>query len=135
VPDVILNKSGKLTPEEYEEMKKHALEGERIVDKIIAKTGEATFLHHAKLFAGYHHEKWNGEGYPFGLNGGEIPLEGRIMAIADVYDALVSERPYKKPFSHKKAEDIINQDAGTHFDPAIVEVFNSVKEALANVPV
>jgi putative two-component system response regulator len=123
VADTVLNKPGKLTEDEYEQIKQHAAEGEKIVDKMIAKTGEESFLHHAKMFAGYHHEKWDGRGYPKGLKGEEIPLEGRIMAIADVYDALVSARPYKLPFSHEKAEEIIREDAGKHFDPQLVDVF------------
>ena len=123
VSDVILNKPGKLTFEEYDQMKKHALEGEYIVERILLKTGEELFLSHAKLFAGYHHEKWDGSGYPRGLVGEDIPLEGRIMAIADVYDALVSERPYKKPFSHEKAVEIIRNDSGVQFDPQIAETF------------
>jgi putative two-component system response regulator len=128
VADNILNKPGKLTPEEYEEIKNHAPAGEKIVDKIITKTGEESFLHHAKMFASAHHEKWNGTGYPRGLKGTDIPLQGRVMAIADVYDALVSERPYKTPYTHGKAEQIIRDDAGVHFDPAIVEVFLKVTE-------
>jgi putative two-component system response regulator len=131
VPDAILNKPAKLTLEEFEEIKKHAMEGERIVDKIIAKTGEEIFLHHAKMFAGYHHEKWNGTGYPRGLKGDAIPLEGRIMAIADVYDALVSERPYKKAFTRREAEQIIMEEAGKAFDPAIVHVFSQVTDLFA----
>jgi putative two-component system response regulator len=109
-------------------MKGHCAEGEIFIDKIINDAGEDKFLMHAKLFAGCHHEKWNGGGYPRGLSGENIPLEGRIMAIADVYDALVSERPYKKAFSHEQAVEIINKDSGTHFDPKIVEVFLNVAE-------
>jgi putative two-component system response regulator len=133
VSDVILNKPARLTPDEYDEIKKHAPEGESIVERIIAKTGEESFLHHAKLFAGYHHEKWDGIGYPRGLKGKEIPLEGRIMAIADVYDALISERPYKKPFTHKETVEIIQNDSGSHFDPAIVDVFITVADAFESV--
>ena len=133
VSDLILNKPAKLTPEEYEEIKKHALKGEQMIDKIIAKTGEETFLHHAKLFAGYHHEKWDGKGYPEGLKSTNIPLQGRIMAIADVYDALVSERPYKKPFTHEQAVEIIKNDSGTHFDPEIIEVFITVENLFKSV--
>jgi putative two-component system response regulator len=124
VSDIILNKPGRLNAEEYEEIKKHALEGELTIDRIIAKTWEADFLIHAKVFAGSHHERWDGNGYPRGLKGLNIPLEGRIMAIADVYDALISERPYKKPFTRAEAEAIIRKDAGTFFDPAIVDIFN-----------
>lgn len=123
ISDIILNKPGKLTPEEFEIIKTHASEGEQIIDQIAVRTGDEVFLRHAKKFAGYHHEKWNGLGYPYGLSGEEIPLQGRVMAIADVYDALVSERPYKKPFSHEQAVDIIMKESGLHFDPKIAEVF------------
>ena len=133
VSDVILNKPCKLTPEDYEEIKKHAHEGESIIDKMIFKTGEESFLHHAQLFAGYHHEKWDGTGYPRGLEGEDIPLEGRLMAIADVYDALVSERPYKKPFTHEKAVGIITNDSGKQFDPQIVNVFLSIHSLFKEV--
>jgi putative two-component system response regulator len=126
VSDLVLNKPAKLTDEEFDIIKHHCTEGERIVDEIIGKTKDDGFLHHAKKFAGYHHEKWNGTGYPRGLKEEEIPLEGRIMAIADVYDALISERPYKKPFSHEQAVEIIKDGSGVHFDPKLVEVFLTV---------
>jgi putative two-component system response regulator len=128
VSDLILNKPGKLTDEEFSVIQSHAAEGERIINEIMNKTKDDGFLLHAKKFAGYHHEKWNGTGYPHKLSGTDIPLEGRIMAIADVYDALVSERPYKKPFSHEKAIEIILGDAGTHFDPVLAEVFARVAD-------
>ena len=128
ITDLIVNKPGKLTPEEYEIMKTHAVEGERIIDEIIARTGDGDFLRNAKLFAGTHHERWDGKGYPRGLKGDEIPLHGRIMAIVDVYDALVSERPYKKAFSDEVAVDIILENSGTHYDPKIVEIFYEVRE-------
>jgi len=133
VSDNILNNLGKLSPEEYTQIKKHALEGENIVDRIIAKTGEESFLHHARLFAGCHHEKWDGTGYPRGLKENEIPLEGRIMAIADVYDALVSERSYKMPFAHDEAVEIIRNDSGKHFDPQIVSVFLDISALFLEV--
>ncbi|MCL2179573.1 MAG: response regulator [Treponema sp.] len=133
ITDVIVNKPGRLTEEEFEIMKSHALEGERIIDEIIAKTGEDYFLRNAKLFAGTHHERWDGKGYPRGLKGEEIPLQGRIMAIVDVYDALVSERPYKKAFTDKEAIDIIMQNSGTHFDPKIVDVFFEAKDYMKKV--
>jgi putative two-component system response regulator len=123
VSDLVLNKHGKLTEEEFELIKQHCAEGEQIIDRIIDKTKDDGFLRHAKRFAGYHHEKWDGSGYPNGLAGMEIPLEGRIMAIADVYDALVSERPYKKAFTHEEAVRIIMDGKGTHFDPLLVDVF------------
>ena len=128
ITDIIINKRDKLTDDEYEIMKTHALEGERIIDEIIAQTGEGEFLRNARLFAGCHHERWDGKGYPHGLKGTDIPLQGRIMAIVDVYDALVSERPYKKAFSDEEAVKIIMQNAGTHYDPKIAEVFYDSKD-------
>ncbi|MCL2218665.1 MAG: response regulator [Chitinispirillia bacterium] len=123
ISDVILNKPGKLTPEEFVTIKTHVREGEQIIDKIIAKTGEEEFLHNARQFVSYHHEHWDGTGYPYGLKGEDIPLFGRIMAVVDVYDALVSERPYKKPFPSDVAVNIIMQESGKHFDPGIAEIF------------
>jgi putative two-component system response regulator len=128
ITDIIMNKPERLTIDEYETMKTHAIEGERIIDEIILRTGEGEFLRNARLFAGSHHERWDGNGYPRGLKGSEIPLQGRIMAIVDVYDALVSERPYKKAFSDEDAVRIIMENAGTHYDPTITEVFFQVKD-------
>jgi putative two-component system response regulator len=128
ITDVIVNKPGKLTPEEYQVMKTHAVEGERIIDEIIARTGDGDFLRNAKLFAGNHHERWDGKGYPRGLKGEEIPLQGRIMAVVDVYDALVHERPYKKAFTDEEAVKIIMENSGTHYDPQIVGIFHEVKD-------
>jgi putative two-component system response regulator len=128
ISDLILNKPGKLTDEEFDVIKSHAFEGERIIDQIMDKTDDDGFLMHAKMFAGSHHEKWDGSGYPRGLSGKDIPLEGRIMAIADVYDALVSQRPYKDPYTHERAVDIITKESGTHFDPELVEVFRNVSD-------
>jgi putative two-component system response regulator len=130
ITDVIVNKPGKLTEDEYEVMKSHAEEGERIIDEIISRTGEGEFLRNAKLFAGSHHERWDGKGYPRGLKEEEIPLQGRIMAIVDVYDALVSERPYKKAFTDDEAVEIIMQNSGSHFDPKIAELFYESKELI-----
>ena len=128
ITDIIVNKPDRLTEDEYEVMKTHAEEGERIIDEIIARTGEGEFLHNARLFAGSHHERWDGRGYPHGLKGEEIPLQGRIMAIADVYDALVSERPYKKPFAHEEAVRVIMENAGSQYDPRIAQVFYEVRD-------
>jgi putative two-component system response regulator len=130
VTDIIINKPDKLNMLEFEIMKAHALEGERIIDIITSQTGEGELLHNAKLFAGCHHEHWDGSGYPRGLKGTEIPLQGRIMAIADVYDALVSERPYKKAFTDEEAADIIMMSSGTYFDPKVAEVFYEVKDQI-----
>jgi len=128
VSDVVLNKPDKLTGEEYESIKSHADEGIRIIDKMVEQTGEADFLQNAKLFAGYHHEHWDGTGYPHGLKGTDIPLQGRIMAIVDTYDALVFRRSYKEAVSFEEAEQIIKDNAGKQFDPEIVRVFTEVKE-------
>jgi len=128
VSDLILNKPDKLSREEYTKMQSHAINGALIISRVIERTGEDKFLQTAKLFAEFHHECWDGSGYPHGLKNYEIPLQGRIMAIADVYDALVSERPYKVAFSDEAAVDIISQDSGVKFDPAIVDVFLSIKE-------
>jgi putative two-component system response regulator len=130
ISDLILNKPGPLTDKEFETMKQHVAEGERIIRQIISRTGEAALLHNAKLFAGYHHEYWDGTGYPHGLKEMAIPLQGRVMAVVDVYDALVSERPYKKAYTNKEALRIIVADAGKQFDPKIVEVFLAVQKQL-----
>jgi len=135
VPDSILNKPDKLSDEEYEIMKRHVNAGEHIIDKIISKTQEGTFWNRAKNFASYHHERWDGTGYPRGLKGLEIPLQGRILAVVDVYDALISERVYKKAFDHYKAVEIIKSESGKQFDPKIVEVFCDVHERFMNVDV
>jgi len=128
ISDLILLKPDKLSEEEFARIKEHCSGGEQIIDQIIEKTKNNKFLNHAKRFAGYHHEKWDGTGYPRGLSGGDIPLEGRLMAIADVYDALVSERSYKKPFSHEQAVEIIKSESGTFFDPKIADVFLNVAD-------
>jgi len=133
ITDLILNKSGSLTDEEFEEMKTHTSEGEKIIDSIIEDSGDGYFLQNAKLFAGSHHERWDGTGYPRGLKGTDIPLHGRVMAIADVYDALVSERSYKKAFTHEKAVGIIRDSSGTHFDPGLIEVFLNCEKEFTKV--
>ena len=114
-------------------MQTHTVEGERLIDAIIKESGDVPFLQNAKLFAGSHHERWDGTGYPRGLKESDIPLQGRIMAIADVYDALVSERPYKKAFPHEKAVEIILEGRGVSFDPQIVDVFLAVNNSFAQV--
>jgi len=135
ISDVILNKPGRLTDAEFEIMKTHASEGERIIDQIVSRTKNVEFLHNAKLFAGTHHERWDGRGYPNGLAGEEIPLLGRLMAVVDVYDALVSERPYKKAFTHEEAVRIIMEGAGTQFDPEIAGLFFNLKEQFEAVKI
>ena len=133
VSDTILNKPGKLTDEEYEAMKTHTTEGEKIIDGLINEAGDDVFLQYAKLFAGYHHERWDGTGYPYGLRREDIPLLGRVMAVADVYDALVSSRSYKQAFTHERATEIILESRGTHFDPQIVDVFLKANALFAEV--
>ncbi|MHC6202208.1 HD domain-containing phosphohydrolase [Breznakiellaceae bacterium SP9] len=128
IDDQILRKPGKLTAEEFEFMQKHTDYGNTIIDRIEAITRPNKLTMHAKIFAGFHHEKWDGSGYPLGLSGLDIPLQGRIMAVADVYDALVSERPYKKGMPHEEAVRIILEGKGSHFDPVIVDVFVMVAE-------
>ncbi len=127
IPDNILLKPGKLEPDEYEVMKTHAELGRAAIATAERHMGSTTpFLKLAKEIAHSHHEKWDGTGYPRGLKGDEIPLCGRIMAIADVYDALVSERIYKPALSHDQAVDIIVKESGRHFDPQLVEVFTDI---------
>ena len=104
-------------------MKTHAALGEESIRKSEALYGTSSFLHYAKEIAGAHHEKWNGQGYPRGLQGDEIPLSGRLMAVADVYDALISKRVYKSEFTHEKAVELILSEKGQHFDPDIVDAF------------
>ena len=133
IPDNILNKPDKLTDEEFEIMKTHVTIGAEIINRMARNTQANDFFDHARNFAETHHEKWNGGGYPNKLEGMEIPLEGRLMAIVDVYDALVMERPYKKALSPEEAAKIICQSSGSHFDPEIVRLFNLVKDEFAEV--
>jgi len=121
VPDSILLKPGKLTPEEFDEMKKHTIYGKDALE--IEAIGSNSFLDTAKEIAYTHHEKWDGSGYPSGLRGDNIPISGRLMALADVYDALISKRCYKDAFTHENAKEIITKEKGTHFDPEIVDAF------------
>lgn len=125
IKDSILMKPTKLDDEEFEIMKSHTTFGVKIINDIERNTTERNFLYHAKIFAGTHHERWDGKGYPNGLSGETIPLQGRLMAIVDVYDALISDRPYKKAFNHDTAIKIISEECGTHFDPILTELFVS----------
>lgn len=130
VSDKILCKPGRLTDEEFNEMKKHTVFGGGVIEKIQKKTSDHQFLEYAKILTVYHHEKWDGTGYPYGLSGEEIPLPARLMAIVDVYDALTSERPYKKPFPHDEAVQIMAAGRGTQFEPDLVDLFLSVSQKL-----
>ncbi|MCL1824662.1 MAG: response regulator [Betaproteobacteria bacterium] len=133
ISDTILNKPGKLTPEEFEIMKTHATRGVDAIERIEHETHEDSFLYHAKRFAGYHHEKWDGSGYPHGLSGKDIPLQGRLMAIADVYDALISARPYKEEMPLDMARSIILDGNGKHFDPMLIDVFRDVADGFEEI--
>ena len=130
VDDAVLRKPGKFTPEEFEKMKKHAAEGARIVHEILRDTDDQAFHILAENVAHYHHERWDGSGYPEGLKGEAIPFEARIMAIADVYDALVSKRVYKEAMSFEKADSIIMEGFGTQFDPGLKDCYESARPML-----
>ncbi len=123
VSDVILNKPGKLTDEEFAIMKSHTTAGSKVISSAMSLVSDSGYLGEAKNLATYHHERWDGKGYPSGLSGEDIPLSARIMAVADVFDALVSKRSYKEPFSFEKAMSIIEEGAGTQFDPQIAALF------------
>ena len=137
IHDSILKKPDKLKADEFSAVKEHTLMGVKIIDEIRTQltenSMEANMLDYAKDFAAYHHEKWDGTGYPNGLKGYNIPLPGRLMAIADVYSALVSKRSYNKPYTHDEAAKIISQGKGTHFDPVLVDAFISVADKFSNI--
>ncbi|MDR0669310.1 MAG: response regulator [Treponema sp.] len=133
ISDTILNKPGKLTSVEFEIMKQHAAIGETAIERIMKTTSENDFLNHAKIFAATHHEKWDGSGYPRNLKNYDIPLQGRLMAVADVYDALISARPYKEPLSPVEAEEVIIAERGKHFDPILVDLFRELTSQFALV--
>jgi putative two-component system response regulator len=123
ISDDILKKPGRLNNEEFAEMQQHVRIGVGFLEKLEDGEEDSRFLQYAKIFASFHHEKWDGSGYPYGLAGADIPLLGRIMAIVDEYDALTSDRPYKKASSHEDAVRIILAGMGTDFDPALAAVF------------
>lgn len=123
VPDHILRKPGKLTAEEFEIMKTHTSEGGKLIHHVIEDINDEEYIKIAHEMATYHHEKWNGKGYPEGLAGEEIPISARIMAIADVYDALTMKRVYKEAFPIEKALAILEEDTGSHFDPLLAPLF------------
>ena len=133
VDDAILRKPGKFTDEEYEIMKKHSAEGARIIENVLSEVDDEEFKQIAKNIAHFHHEKYNGQGYPDGLKETQIPLEARIMALADVFDALVSKRCYKDTFSYDKAFSIIEESLGSHFDPVLGKIFISCRPKLENL--
>jgi len=133
VKDQILFKPSKLTKEEFEEMKQHTIYGYATLKKASDMFGTNSFFRYAMEIAYTHHEKWDGSGYPQGLKGDEIPLSGRLMALADVYDALVSKRVYKPPFSHEKSVGIILEGRGSHFDPVLVDAFYEINEIFRKI--
>jgi putative two-component system response regulator len=128
IPDSILLKPGKLTPDEFEVMKRHAMIGGETLDAALRAHPRAEFLRLARDIAWSHHERYDGLGYPRGLAGDEIPLCGRIVAVADVYDALTTKRVYKPAFSHEKARTIILEGRGTQFDPDLVDAFLATED-------
>lgn len=136
VRDSILLKPGKLTEEEFEEMKEHTIYGRDAIFKVEIELGtevSSSFLSLAREIAYTHHERWDGSGYPQGLSGDSIPISGRLMAIADVYDALISRRVYKPPMRHKKAVDIIAAGRDRHFDPDMVDGFLKLQEKFREI--
>lgn len=140
IPDAILLKPGKLTDEEFEIMKTHTTRGYDILKQADCllecdENAKYSFLTCSMEIALYHHEKWNGRGYPSGLAGEDIPLSARLMAVADVYDALRSARPYKAAMPHQKALDILMKDAGSHFDPSVIDAFLRIEKKCEEISI
>lgn len=133
VSDSILKKPGKLTEEEFKKIQNHTIAGEKIIREVLSGIESEDYVKIAADIAVSHHERWDGNGYPYKLKGEEIPLEARIMAIADVFDALVSPRCYKDPFSTDEAFEIISLSRGTHFDPVLTDLFISKKDEVIKI--
>ena len=133
IPDHILLKPGKLTPEEFEIMKKHTTYGVDALKQAGYESTKLSFIATALEIVGCHHEKFDGSGYPARLSGKEIPLPGRLMALIDVYDALVSQRVYKPAFSHQEAMNIIGSERGKHFDPELVDAFFEIQDEIQEI--
>jgi len=125
-----LLKRTQLTDEEFLNMKSHALYGKMLLEKLEDKVPSQKFLEYAIVLAHRHHERWDGTGYPDGLRGDEIPLQARMMSIADVYDALVSDRPYKKAYTHDQAIQLIIEGSGSQFDPNLTDLFTSLSSKI-----
>jgi len=134
ISDTILLKPGKLSAPEYSEIKKHPTLGAKMIDDAMVELGDdSTFLLVAKELVYSHHEWWNGNGYPLGLAGEDIPLSGRIMAVSDVYDALITDRPYKQAYSHDQAVEIMWGESGSHFDPNLMNIIRRIISGFAEV--
>jgi response regulator RpfG family c-di-GMP phosphodiesterase len=133
VPDHILLKPGRLTPDEMEQMKQHAEFGRRVIHSTAQRIDGENFLAIAGDIAATHHEKWDGSGYPHGLAGTQIPLAGRIMAVADIYDALISRRCYKEPFPHPLATSMMKALRGETFDPDVLDAFFRIEGEIQDI--
>jgi len=133
IRDDILLKNARLTDEELVNMKLHSLYGKTLIESLQDKVPNQTFLEYAKVLAHSHHERWDGTGYPDGLQGEEIPLQARMMSLADVYDALISERSYKKAFSHEEAMQSIAKGRGTQFDPELTDLFIRISDKIGKI--
>lgn len=133
IPDSVLQKPGKLTEQEFEIMQRHTLIGKETLDAALQNHPEAKFLRFARDIVACHHERYDGTGYPSGLAGEDIPLCARIVALADVYDALTSKRVYKEAFSHQTTRQIILEESGRHFDPDVVDAFLAVEQEMLEV--
>jgi len=133
IPDSVLKKQGDLTEEEFEMMKTHTIEGAKILEECARQIDDNYYLLLGKDMAAYHHEWWNGKGYPYGLKGIKIPFCARVLAVADVFDALVSKRSYKQQMSFDQAFEIIKKGSGGHFDPEIVSVFLSIRPEIERI--
>jgi len=133
IRDDVLLKPARLTDDEFVKMKLHSSYGKELLEKLENKIPSQTFLEYAIILAYWHHERWDGAGYPDGLKGDEIPLQARMMTLADVYDALISERPYKKAFSHEEAMKIISEGRGTQFDPDLADLFIRLSDKIKRI--
>jgi len=133
IRDDILLKPSRLTDDELVKMKSHSLYGKMLLESLQNKVPNQVFLDYAKELAHRHHERWDGTGYPDRLKGKEIPLQARMMSITDVYDALISERPYKKAFTHEEAIDIIKKERGSQFDPDLTDLFISLSDQIKEI--
>jgi putative two-component system response regulator len=133
ISDILLMKTGPLTPDEYAEVKKHTVIGGHLIHVIKSRTPTLEYLDYAETIAEMHHERFDGTGYPKGLKGDEIPLSARIVSVANVYDACTTDRSYRKAMTHQQACTIVCDGAGTCFDPLIVDAFNAVSEKCSEV--